>query len=123
LLDEVYLLGREIGAAAHSQMRLAALETRQAGESLVLIVAMGVIAAALVFSTWLALVGAVMMALVERGLMTTSSASLLAMLANVLLVVILIAAIRRKSRRLLLSATVNSFAPRPPDTTNPGTSA
>lgn len=122
LLEEVFLLGHELRAAAHSQVRLAALETRQAGESLVIIIAMGVIAAALVFSTWLALVAAVMLALVEHGLVTASTASLLAMLANLLIVVILIAAIRRKSRRLLLSATVNSLAPPPPDPSDPGTS-
>jgi hypothetical protein len=123
LLEEVWLLGRELRAAAHSQVRLAALETRQAGESLVSIIAMGLIAGGLVFSAWLALVGAVMMALVERGLMTTSIALLLAMAANVLIALILIAAIRRKSRRLLLSATVNSLAPPPPDSSNPGTPA
>lgn len=123
LLEEIRLLGRELRATAHSQVRLAALETRQAGESLVSIIAAGLIAAGLVFSAWLALVGAVMMALVERDLMTTSTALLLAMSANVLIAVTLIAAIRRKSRRLLLSATVNSLAPPPPDASKPGTSA
>lgn len=121
LLDEFCLLGHELRAVAYSQLRLAALETRQAGESLISIIAMGLIAAGLVFSTWLALVAAVMMALVERGLMTTSAASLLAMAVNMLFVLVLIAAIRRKSRRLLLSATVNSLAPPPPDISKAGT--
>lgn len=110
LLDEFLLLGQELRATAHSHVRLAALETRQAGESLVSIIAMGLIAAGLVFSTWLALVAAVMMALVERGMMSTSSASLLAMAANMLVALVLISVIRRKSRNLLLSATVNSLA-------------
>lgn len=123
LLEEVWLLGRELRAAAHSQVRLAALETRQAGESLVSIIAMGMVAAALIFSAWLALAGAMMMVLVESGLMATSTALLLAMAANVLIAVILIAAIRRKSRRLLLSATVNSLAPPLPDAPNAGTPA
>lgn len=123
LLEEVWVFGQELSAAAHSQVRLAALETRLAGESLVSMVAMGVVAAALGIVTWLALVGASMMALVERGLMTTSTALLLAMSANALIVLILIAAIRRKSRRLLLSATVNSLAPRPTDPTKQGLSA
>jgi uncharacterized membrane protein YqjE len=113
LLDEFLLLGHELRATAHSHVRLAALETRQAGESLVSIIAMGLIAAGLVFSTWLALVAAVMLALVERGLMTASAASLLAMVANMLVALVLIAAIRRKSRSLLLSATVNSLAAAP----------
>lgn len=121
LLEEVWLLGHELRAAAHSQVRLAALETRQAGESLVSIIAMGLVAAGLVFSAWLALVGAVLMALVESGLMTTSTALLLAMSANVLIALILIAAIRRKSRRLLLPATVDSLAPQPPDFSKAGT--
>lgn len=121
LLDEFLLLGHELRATAHSQLRLAALETRQAGESLISIIAMGLIAAGLVFSTWLALVAAVMLALVERGLMTASAASLLAMAANMLIALVLIAAIRRKSRRLLLSATVNSLAPPPPDISKAGT--
>ena len=121
LLDEFLLLGHELRAAAHSQLRLAALETRQAGESLISIIAMGLIAAGLVFSTWLALVAALMLALVERGLMTASDASLLAMAANMLIALVLIAAIRRKSRRLLFSATVNSLAPSEPDTSKAGT--
>ncbi|MDT8321633.1 MAG: phage holin family protein [Xanthomonadales bacterium] len=121
MLDEFLLLGHELRATASSQLRLAALETRQAGESLISIIAMGLIAAGLVFSTWLALVAAVMLALVERGLMTASAASLLAMAANMLVALILIVAIRRKSRRLLFSATVNSLAPPPPDTSKAGT--
>lgn len=122
LLDEFWLLGHELRAAAHSQVRLAALETRQAGESLISIIAMGLIAGGLVFATWLALVGAVMLALMERGLMNASTASLLAMAANLLVALVLIAAIRRKSRHLLLSATVNSLAPRPTDESKQGTS-
>lgn len=122
LLEEVWLLGGELRATALSRLRLAALETRQAGESLVSIIATGLIAAGLVVTAWLALVGAVMMALVERGFITTSSALLLAMSANLLIAVILIVAIRRKSRRLLLSATVNSLAPLPQDASKPGAS-
>jgi uncharacterized membrane protein YqjE len=121
LLDEFVLLGRELRATAHSQLRLAALETRQAGESLITIIAMGLIAAGLIFSTWLALVAAVMLALVERGLMTASAASLLAMAANMLVALVLIAVIRRRSRHLLLSATVNSLAPPPSDNSKAGT--
>lgn len=123
LLEEVCLLGRELRATAHSRVRLAALETRQAGESLVSIIATGLIAAGLVFSAWLALVGVVMMALVERGQITIPAALLLAMSVNVLIAVILIAVIRRKSRRLLYSATVNSLAPPPRDASKPGASA
>jgi uncharacterized membrane protein YqjE len=121
LWDEFLLLGQELRAAAHSQLRLAALETRLAGEGLISIIAMGLIAAGLIFSTWLALVAAVMLALVERGLMTASAASLLAMAANMLVALVLIAAIRRKSRRLLLSATVNSLAQSEPDASKAGT--
>lgn len=120
LLDGFLLLGHELRATAHSHVRLAALETRQAGESLVSIIAMGLIAAGLVLSTWLALVAAMMLLLVERGLMSTSSASLLAMAANMLVALILISAIRRKSRHLLFSATVNSLAPAPTDASNAG---
>lgn len=122
LLDEFWLLGHELRAAAYSQVRLAALETRLAGESLISIIAMGLIVAALIFSTWLALVAAVMLALVERGLVNASTASLLAMAANIVVALVLIAAIRRKSRRLLLSATVNSLAPRPGDQSEQETS-
>lgn len=121
VLEEVLLLGRELRATAHSHVRLAALETRQAGESLVFIIAAGLVAGGLLLSAWLALAGAATMALVERGLMTTSTALLLAMLANAIIAVILIITIRRKSHRLLLSATVNSLAP--PGAFEAGTSA
>lgn len=122
LLEEVRLLGRALRATAHSQVRLAALETRQAGESLVFIIAAGLVAAGLVLSAWLALVGAAIMALVVHGQMTAGTALLLAMAANALIAVILITTIRRRSHRLLLSATVNSLAPPPPRACESGTS-
>ncbi len=121
LLGEVLLLGRELRSVAHGQMRLAALETRHAGESLVAIIVMGLVAAGLCISAWLALVASGLMALVERGLLAASTALLLGAVINVVFVVLLVVFIRRRSRALLLSATVNSFKPTPPAAASSGT--
>jgi hypothetical protein len=115
LLGEVLLLGRDLRSMAHGQLRLAALETRHAGESLVGIVAMGLVAAGLGLSAWLALIAAGGMALVEVGVLTASVALLLGAVINIVLALLLVVLVRQRSRALLLSATVDSLRPAPPD--------
>jgi hypothetical protein len=121
LLAEALLLGRDLKSAAHGQLRLAALETRHAGESLVAIIALGLLAAALAIGAWLALMAAGLMVLVERGVLTASAALLLGAVINVVLTLLSMVLIRSRSRALLLSATVDSLRPTPSPTPTQGT--
>ena len=95
----------------HDQVGLAALETRQAGESLVWMVTLGVMAGGLLLSAWLGLLAVIVLAPVERGVMNPSAALLLALGANLLLAVLLGWAIRRQLPRLQFPATVRSLTP------------
>lgn len=111
LLETARLLGRELREVVHDHLFLAALETRQAGESLVGIIAMGLFTACLLLTAWLALVGTVVIMLVQHSLLTASSALILVFAVHCLLAMFLVAAIRRRSRRLLFPDTISQFKP------------
>jgi len=111
LLETAGLLGRELGAIVHDHLFLAALETRQAGESLVRIVAMGVIVACLLFTAWLALAGAAVIMLVQHSLVTAGAALVLVFAVHCLLAMLLVGAIRRRSRCLMFPATMSRLEP------------
>ncbi len=97
----------------HDHLVLAALETRQAGESLVRIIAMGLITACLLSTAWLALVSAVVIVLVQHTLLTASIALMLVFAVHGLVAMLLIAAIRKRSRSLLFPATISRLEPAP----------
>lgn len=111
LLEEVRGLERELRAIVHEYARLAALETRRAGESVVKITAMGSLVAVLVCTAWLSVAGWAGIVLVENNVLNPGSALLLIAAANVLMALIVVAAIRRESRHLLMSATVDFLKP------------
>lgn len=118
LLEAARSLERELRGVVHDHLFLAALETRRAGESLVRIVAMGVIAACLLLSAWLALAGAVVIVLVQHSLLTASSALMLVFAVHCLLAMLLVAAIRKLSRNLLFPATMSRLEPATSDAAN-----
>jgi uncharacterized membrane protein YqjE len=111
LLETAGLLGQELGAIVHDHLFLAALETRQAGESLVRIVAMGVIVACLLFTAWLALAGAAIIMLVQHSLVTAGASLMLVFAVHCLLAMLLVGAIRRRSRCLMFPATMSRLEP------------
>ncbi len=111
LLEGVGSLGRELNGVFHDHLILAALETRQAGESLVKIVAMGVITACLLLSAWLALAGSIVIVLVQHSLLTAGSALMLVFAVHCLLAMLLVAAIRNGSRNLMFPATLGRLKP------------
>lgn len=112
MMQEVRSLGRELRGLFHDQVSLAALETRQAGESLVLMITLGVIVGGLLLSAWLGLLAVVVLALIEGGVMTSPGmALLLAVGANLLLALVLGWAIRRHLPHLQFPATVRSLTP------------
>lgn len=95
----------------HDHLLLAALETRQAGESLVRIIVMALIAAGLLLSAWLALAGAAVVVLVQRALLTPGSALVLVFVVHCLLAMVLVGAIRKSSKHLLFPASVSRLEP------------
>lgn len=115
LLKEVSGLERELLAVAHDYIRLAGLETRRAGESLVIITALGSLVAVLVISAWLSLAGWAGTVLVNHNILSAGSVLLLTAVINILIALVVIAVIRHRSRDLLMSATVNFFKPADPE--------
>ena len=119
LLEEIRALCHELHGLLHDHVRLAALETRQAGENLVTMIAMGVIVAGLLLSAWLGLVSVAVLALIERGVMMSGNALLLAIAANLLVALILCNMIRHQGHRLQFPTTVQGLDSAPsrlPDT-------
>lgn len=110
-LEEARLLERELRGVVHDHLSLAALEARQAGESLVRIVAMGIITACLMFSAWLALVSAVVLVLVRHSLVTAGSALILVFAVHCVVAMLLVGAIRRRSRHLMFPGTISRLKP------------
>lgn len=113
-LENARSLWQELRGLAHDRFRLAALETRRAGESLVAMVAAGVMLAILLGGTWLGLLAAAVLGLVEQGV-AASSALLLAVACNGLAALVLCGVIRGKSRYLQFPATQRSLQPMPPE--------
>lgn len=108
LLNEVKALWQEFQGLVHDRFQLVALETQQAGKSLVSMVISGVLIALLLVSAWLGLLSAVILWLIYLGLMV-SLAILLGVLANLALAAFLYHSIRSQSRHLGWPATLRSL--------------
>jgi len=93
---------------ARDRLRLAALETRLAGISLVTMLAAGVMIGMLLGSAWLGLVAAAILYLVGTG-MAAGPALALGVLVNLVLAFLLVRVVGVQSRRLQWPATVRSL--------------
>lgn len=102
------MLWQQVLGLAHDHLQIAALETRLAGQSLVAMMAAGVMVALLLVSSWIGLIAAAIAALVDAGL-SISAAILLGAAANLVLALLLCAFIRGKSRHLLWAASLRSL--------------
>lgn len=112
VLQDIQTLWNDLRVLTHDHFRLAALEARQAGESLVSMIVAGAMLAVLLCGAWLGLMAAAVLGLVENGVVA-SSAILLAVACNLLLALILCGVIRRKSRYLQFPAVLRSLQPTP----------
>ncbi len=112
VLEDAQLLWRQLREQGHDRFRLVALETQRAGMSLVAMIIAGVMAALLLISAWIGLLAAVVLMLIEYGVVA-SNAILFATVFNLLLALILCGVIRRKSRSLQFPATLRSLRPMP----------
>jgi len=110
VLAEAQLLWDELRGLGVDRIRLAALETQRAGDSLVSMLISGVMIAVLLLSAWLGLLAAAVLVLIENGF-APSSVILLTVAANLVLTLILFGVIRRKSRFLQFPSTLRSLQP------------
>jgi uncharacterized membrane protein YqjE len=114
LVDNAAALWGDLKGLAHDHLELAALETRRAGESLVWIIACGILVALLAATAWMGLVTALVL-----WLITTGWAPALAVLAgvggNLLAAALGIAFIRWRAEALRFPATVRALRPVSPD--------
>ena len=113
VLEDAQSLWYELQGLIHDRFRLAALETRRAGESLVSMIMLGVMIAVLLSCAWMGLMAAAVLWLIDNGVVA-SRAILLAVAFNLLLALILFGVIRRKSRYLQFPATSRSLQTMPP---------
>ena len=112
LLEQLVDLGHEWAGRAHDHLTLAALETRLAGRSLVIMIAAGVMIAVLVISAWLGLMAALILWLSSLGVAVALGLTL-ATGANLLAAVGLVGLVRRQSHNLRFPATLRSLRPSP----------
>lgn len=110
LTDEVIRLSNEMRELVHDQLELVTLETRQCINSLLSMAVIAIVAAVLLVSTWLALVGAGIMGLINLGL-APSLGMLLMAAANLVLALLGWMMIRQKSSNLGWPATLRMLKP------------
>jgi uncharacterized membrane protein YqjE len=115
VLEGVKSLGSSLTGLAHDHLRIIALETRLAGESLVNMIAASVALAVLVVSAWLMLVAIGVMLLVNGGVGIVV-AMLLAVVINLGIAGLLFRLIRDTSRHLGFPATIRSLGGPPAQT-------
>ena len=108
----------ELQGLAHDHLQLAALETQRAGESLVTMIAAGMIVAGLLLSAWMGLMGAAVLALTRSGVMESDSALLLAVAVDLVVALLLCGVIRRRSHHLRFPANTGSLLPAAADSLN-----
>ena len=103
-------LWHELRELNHMHLRLAALEAQQAGNSLVVMIVAGIMAAVLLSVAWLGFLAAALLALSRYGILTDNILLiLLAVVLNLLLALVLWSVIRSKGYDLRFPATVRSL--------------
>jgi uncharacterized membrane protein YqjE len=110
LLDDARTLWHEVRGLSHDRLQLVALEAQRAGVSFINMIMTGVVVAVLLCSAWLGLLSAVVITLIENGVIFRS-ALLLAVALNLLLALIGYRYLYRKSRFLKFPATLQSLQP------------
>lgn len=113
LLEDADALWQDLRGLSHDRLHLVALETQQAGVSLVNMIMAGVLVAGLLCGAWMGLLSAAVLGLIENGVMVRS-AILLAVVLNLLLALVFCRVIHRKSQYLKFPATLHSLQPMPP---------
>jgi hypothetical protein len=106
-------LWRDVRGVARDSVLLAALEARRAGRAFVRMVAYGIMAAILLVTSWLALVGAGVLAVTNAGAASLPGALVIAALLNIAVAAVMVWLIKRWDAQLLFVATLRRL--REPD--------
>ena len=109
--QEAKLLWQALRGLAHDRLKISALETQRAGESLVAMVVAGMLVAGLVLGAWLGVLGTAILALTRLGVMATGSALLLAVGLNLAITLVLWRHIGHLSHDLRFPANGRSLEP------------
>ncbi|WP_244213052.1 phage holin family protein [Idiomarina ramblicola] len=99
----------EVRGVVRTQLQLAGMEARRAGESFVRMVAFAVIASCLVLSAWGALVAAAVAAVVNSGVLSLTTALIIVAACHLAIAFYLMKRIKQKSRDLLFSKTSSNL--------------
>ena len=111
LLEQAGALWAEVRGAAHDQFRLLALEARQAGSRLALVLALAVLAVALGATAWLGLVALLVICMVQAGMSLAASLSL-AIALNLAGAAACVMLLLRHAREVPFAATLRSIRSR-----------
>ncbi|MGX5914438.1 phage holin family protein [Aliidiomarina sp. Khilg15.8] len=120
LVEEAQALIADYRALAGGHLRLAALEAREAGESLIKMIITGIVTGGFLVLAWVSLMAALTFAVVEQGWLPASLTLLFIGVAHLVLVLVGIALVRRQGRGLLFSALVRDLDPRKSTASQPG---
>ncbi|MXS83542.1 phage holin family protein [Nitrosomonas oligotropha] len=113
--DDLKSLWHELRELNHMHFRLLALEAQQAGNSLVVMIVAGIMAAVVLSVAWLGFLAAVILALNQYGILTDYILLiLLTVVLNLLLALVLWSVIRSKGYYLRFPATFRSLRSMPP---------
>lgn len=110
LIETVEALWNNLQGLVHDQLQLAILETLRVGKSLAAILTCTLVIALLIASSWLCLVGALVLWFIQNG-MNASIALLLAFAINLVGIFGLMLAIAHHTQRLRFPATMNTLKP------------
>jgi len=108
-LDHARSLLRDGKEIFFDHLKLASLEAKRAGLSLLLIVVLGIAISFLLICSWLGLMGALILLLVEKGLLAGSTGMLLAIGINLLMMLILGWVVIRQLNHMKFPATARSL--------------
>ncbi len=111
VVEDMIRITHELRELAHDHLELAILETRLSVNYALTMTVIAIVAAVLLVSTWLALIGAAALGLISAGL-TPAVAMLLLAAGNLLLALVAWGLIRRRSGKLGWPATLRSLKPR-----------
>ena len=110
LFENAQMLWSDFRKLTYTHLQLMALEVQKAGENLVAMLMYGIVLSVLIICSWLGVLGAMVMWLIENQFMI-SSALLLTTLFNLISVCAVMIVIRRKSHALRLPATIRCSNP------------
>lgn len=115
LLREILALQGELRALASDQARLASLEARQAGRSLIKIMILSLLGVFVALTIWIGMMALILVTLIEYTDLSLAGGLLLLLASNIAVALLLFASMYKQSRHLKFRATLDSLKRQSPD--------